>query len=154
MDRTSQAEPPRTPAVGAVVVDAAGRVVVVRRGRPPMIGAWTLPGGRIEPGESPEAAVVREVREETGLEARVVCPLGVVPVSGEGFAYDIHEHLLVPASASPAPLCARDDAAQARWAARGELGGLGVAPAAIEVVDLGIAEARARGLLRAGGRST
>ncbi|HEY6461357.1 MAG TPA: NUDIX domain-containing protein, partial [Polyangiaceae bacterium] len=61
-------------------------------------------------------AVVREVLEETGIAAEVVCALGVITVAGEGYAYSIHEHLLVPAAGAEdhAPRAA-DDAADARW---------------------------------------
>ncbi len=58
------------PAAAAVVVDAAGRVLLVQRRFPPYAGGWCLPGGLAEPGESPEATASREVREETGLEVR------------------------------------------------------------------------------------
>jgi 8-oxo-dGTP diphosphatase len=53
--------------VGAVIL-FDGDLLVVRRGRPPAAGQWSLPGGRVEPGELLVEAVVREVREETGLE--------------------------------------------------------------------------------------
>src|SRR5579884_2311471 len=144
MATRSQARPEGTPAVGAVMVDGTGRVLLVRRGRPPMAGAWTLPGGRVEPGESFEAAVVRELREETALEARVVCPLGTVMIAREGFVYRIHEHLAVPVGAGGpggaggaggATLRPGDDAADARWARRDELAGLGVLDDAMAVID-------------------
>jgi ADP-ribose pyrophosphatase YjhB (NUDIX family) len=63
-----QREFPQTPlvGVGAVVVDQ-GRVLLVQRGREPLKGHWSLPGGLLEIGESLNAGVVREVREETGL---------------------------------------------------------------------------------------
>jgi len=57
--------------VGAVLVHER-RVLLVRRGREPLKGQWSLPGGLVEVGESLEAAVIREVAEETGLQVRPV----------------------------------------------------------------------------------
>jgi ADP-ribose pyrophosphatase YjhB (NUDIX family) len=57
--------------IGAVLFDEAGRILLVQRGQPPLEGTWTLPGGVVELGESSEAATVREVREETGLDIEV-----------------------------------------------------------------------------------
>ena len=64
---------PERPIVGvAGVVIEDNRVVLVRRGRPPAFGEWSLPGGAVEPGESLEEAVVREIAEEIGLKVEVV----------------------------------------------------------------------------------
>jgi ADP-ribose pyrophosphatase YjhB (NUDIX family) len=57
--------------VGAVVFDREGRVLLVERGKPPGVGLWSLPGGRLEPRETLVQAVAREVREETGLVVEV-----------------------------------------------------------------------------------
>jgi len=139
-----QAEP--VDAVGAVVVDDVGHVLLVRRGRPPRVGSWTLPGGRLEPGETRAAAVAREVLEETAVVAEVACELGAVDVQAEGFAYRIHEHLLRARDPAPCPR-AGDDAADARWATRDEAQRLGVRADALAVIDRGLAEARSRGLI-------
>ena len=73
MTDTLQREFPSTPlvGVGAVVVHE-GRVLLVRRGREPLKGNWTLPGGVLEVGETLTDGVAREVREETGLEVEAV----------------------------------------------------------------------------------
>jgi 8-oxo-dGTP diphosphatase len=146
-----QAEQFRVVAVGAVVVDDTQRVLLVRRARPPSIGVWTLPGGRVEAGESIEAAIVREVREETAIRTRIVCALGIVPIEREGFAYAIHEYLLV-ALDEPAVPHAGDDAAEARWTARGDMAALGVSPDVVKLVDGAMARALAEKASRRDGR--
>jgi ADP-ribose pyrophosphatase YjhB (NUDIX family) len=137
--------PPQTIlAVGAVVLEPGGRVLLIRRARPPAVGTWTLPGGRVQTAEPLEAAVEREVREETAVAARVVSALGIVPLEAEGVTYAIHEYLLTPIGGeAPLPV-AGDDAADARWVARDELEGLGVSPKVIELVDRGAARAAER----------
>jgi 8-oxo-dGTP diphosphatase len=74
-------------AVGLVARDPAGRLLLVERGNPPHQGRWSLPGGRVEGGETIAAAAVRELAEETGLEAAVGEIAGVVERIGEGFHY-------------------------------------------------------------------
>jgi len=124
-------------AAGAVVVDRLERVLLVRRARPPAAGEWTLPGGRVEKGESPHAAAVRELREETAIDGRVVAPLGVVAIERGGTLYAIHEFLVEAASEGPAR--AGDDAAEVRWARRSELEAIGVRADAIAVIERGLA---------------
>ena len=100
--------------VGAVVVDD-DRLLMIRRGRGPAAGEWSLPGGRVEGGELLAEAVVRELREETGLE--VVCGdlLGWVESMGDDHHFvilDFVATLLGPDNAEPV---AGDDAAEAAW---------------------------------------
>jgi 8-oxo-dGTP diphosphatase len=68
---TQPTQPTPTVAVGAFVFDPEGRVLLVERGQPPGAGLWTVPGGRLEPGETLAQGVAREVREETGLVVEV-----------------------------------------------------------------------------------
>lgn len=63
--------------VGAVVLDEDNRILLVRRGKPPLAGEWSLPGGALELGERLEDGIRREVREETGLDVE---PLEIVAV--------------------------------------------------------------------------
>ncbi|SEG41770.1 ADP-ribose pyrophosphatase YjhB, NUDIX family [Thermomonospora echinospora] len=108
--------------VGAIVRDEAGRLLMIRRGHPPGEGLWSIPGGRVEPGESDAAAVVRELHEETGLAVRVGGPAGVVRRPGpENVTYEIHDYV---AEATGGTLRAGDDAADARWVTAEELRGL------------------------------
>jgi ADP-ribose pyrophosphatase YjhB (NUDIX family) len=123
-------------AVGGVVVNGIGHILLVYRGRPPAAGTWTLPGGRVEAGESPEAAVVRELREETGLPTAIVCALDEVIIEREGTTFRVQEYLLVPLD-NTAPR-AGDDAAGVRWASPEDLEGLGVLDDAVSVVKRGL----------------
>jgi 8-oxo-dGTP diphosphatase len=55
--------------VGAVIINE-GKIVLIKRGNEPSKGKWTIPGGLVELGESPEQAVIRETKEETGVDAQ------------------------------------------------------------------------------------
>jgi len=111
----------RIPCVGAVIRDEAGRLLMVMRGHDPGRGLWSIPGGRIEPGETAEEAVVREVREETGLAVTCGPLLGTAELPGlAGAVVDIRDYraYLIPGAAMT--LAAADDAADARWVSDAE----------------------------------
>lgn len=98
--------------VGAVVV-ADGRLLLVRRGQAPGAGLWSVPGGRVEPGEGLAEAVVREVAEETGIEVRCGELLGWVERIGDGHHFVILD-FAGEAVEVRAPV-AGDDAEAAAW---------------------------------------
>ena len=75
--------------MGAVVHDPAGRLLLVRRGHAPSAGLWSVPGGRVEPGETEAQAVVREVAEETGLTVVAGPVLGRVRIPGDGVTFTV-----------------------------------------------------------------
>jgi 8-oxo-dGTP diphosphatase len=109
----------RIPCVGAVIKDPAGRLLLIRRGHEPGAGLWSLPGGRIEPGETDEHALVREVLEETGL--RVDCGrlLGTAELPGpDGAVIVVGDYLAVVTGGE---LAAGDDADDARWVTAAEM---------------------------------
>ena len=110
----------RVPCVGALVQDDDGRLLVVRRGHEPGRGQWSVPGGRVETGESDAEAVVREVLEETGMHVRVGVRVGTVVRDGPGgTSYDIRDYACaVTGPTSPVP---GDDADEVRWVTRAEL---------------------------------
>jgi ADP-ribose pyrophosphatase YjhB (NUDIX family) len=107
-----------TVAVGAFVFDPEGRVLLVERGNPPGVGLWSVPGGKLEPGETLVQAVAREVREETGLVVEVGTLACVVERMGDDYHYVILDYLARPIGGT---LAAGSDARAARFVSDPEL---------------------------------
>jgi 8-oxo-dGTP diphosphatase len=121
------------PCVGAVIKDADGRLLLIKRGHEPGLGRWSVPGGRIEPGETDQEAVVRETREETGL---VVTPgplIGRVrrPAAPAGTELDIRDYA---AAIVGGQLAAGDDADDVMWAEADELDALPLADGLLDAL--------------------
>jgi ADP-ribose pyrophosphatase YjhB (NUDIX family) len=110
---------------------------MIKRGHEPGAGLWSIPGGRIEPGESDAEAVVREMIEETGLTVEVGRLIGRVQRPGlNGAVIDIRDYA---ATVTGGTLRAGDDAADARWVAPGELESLDITEGLIDALtDWGV----------------
>jgi 8-oxo-dGTP diphosphatase len=101
------------------VADGEGRLLMIKRGHEPGAGLWSIPGGRIEPGETDAEALVREMIEETGLTVEVGRLIGQVRRPGRnGAVIDIRDYA---ATVTGGTLRPGDDAADARWVTPREL---------------------------------
>jgi 8-oxo-dGTP diphosphatase len=112
---------PRSPiaGVGAVITNSAGQVALVRRGSAPREGQWSIPGGRIEWGETIEEALLREIMEETGLTVKLERLIDVVDFIARDASGAVTGHYVLmdfKAAQLSGELRAGSDAAEACWA--------------------------------------
>lgn len=121
--------------VGAIIRDG-DRLLLVQRGHEPARGQWSVPGGKVERGESDREAVAREIAEETGLVVAVGALVGSVTRPGRpGTVYEIYDYDAIlaegqrPGDARPA-----DDAADLRWVTLAELAALPLTDGLIETL--------------------
>ena len=141
-----QRENPKQPliGVGALIVEN-GRAVLIKRGKAPLLGEWSIPGGMLELGETLRQGAEREALEETGLEVRAGELLGVfdrVVPDGEGnilYHYVLIDFLCDRVSGD---LRAGADAAEARWFTPEEVATLPLAEDTAGVIQAAFAKAR------------
>lgn len=137
-------EYPARPIIGVgTVVWYGGRVLLVRRGRPPREGQWSLPGGAQQLGEPLAHAARREILEETGLTVElgdVVATVDSIEHDGEGRVRYHYTLVDFTAEAHSAELVPGDDAADARWFELDQIRELGLWSETLRIIEL----ARAR----------
>lgn len=123
-----------TLAASAVILDEQKRILLIQRANPPDEGCWTLPGGRVDPGETLELTAIREVFEETGLVVRTVRELGKLHVpDGKGGIYEIHDFLVEKIHGEAS---AGDDAEAIGWFRNEELSQLPLTPDLLHYLNL------------------
>ena len=138
-------EYPECPLVGVgAVIAEKDRVVLVKRGRAPLLGEWSIPGGLLEVGETLRQGAEREALEETGLVVRAKELLGVferiVPDDDKRLRY---HYILIDflCERISGELKASGDAAEAHWFLQDEVSGLPLPRDTAEVIGLGLAKA-------------
>ena len=136
-------EYPERPIVGVgAVVWRGDRLLLVRRGKPPRLGQWSLPGGAQHLGETLAEAIAREVREEAGLALKRVELLAAVDLVERDEAGRVRYHYtLVDFSAESASgeAVAGDDAAEVAWFTPAEAEKLGLWSETLRIIGLAVA---------------
>jgi 8-oxo-dGTP diphosphatase len=122
--------------VGALIIED-GRILLVERGHEPLKGYWSLPGGAVDTGERLEAALHREVREETGLEVRIISLIEIyerIMLDDAGrpeYHYVLMDYLCRVVNGTP---CAADDAEKVGWFTTAEVNDLKITEGTVAVI--------------------
>lgn len=136
---------PRSPiaGVGAVITNSAGQVVLIRRGKAPREGQWSIPGGRIEWGETIEEALRREIMEETGLTVRIERLIDVIDLVARDTPDTVSGHYVLidfKAVHISGELRAGSDAAEACWASPDMLDQYSLWEETRRIIDAGLSK--------------
>jgi 8-oxo-dGTP diphosphatase len=126
-DDRSRTYPTRPYLAVSAAIFRAGRVLIVRRARPPAHGLYTLPGGGVELGETLEEAVIREVREETALDIAPVALAGYRQAIARDAAGRIERHFVILPFAArwiAGEISLNEELAEAHWLDPADLAGL------------------------------
>ena len=123
----------RTDCVGVVCL-RGDEVLLIQRGNAPRKGEWSIPGGRIEPGETEAQASLRELGEETSVNAELLTKITALNADFEGYHYRLHDYLARWTSGEPK---AGDDADNARFIPLSEIETLGMWDETVRVIREG-----------------
>ena len=134
--KTKPADIKRTDCVGVVCIRGED-VLLIQRGTAPRKGEWSIPGGRIEPGETESEAALRELGEETSVNAELLTKITVLDADFEGFHYRLHDYLARWTSGEPR---AGDDADKARFVPLAKIESLGMWSETLRVIREGYAK--------------
>jgi len=115
MQNNTHSLPVPTLGVSGIVFNNQKQILLIRRNQPPAMGLWSIPGGKLEPGESLVEACKREIKEETGLDTDVKNIVAVVERRLEGFHYVIIDYLALLVDKANIQPIAQSDVSEARW---------------------------------------
>ena len=118
--------------VVAAIIHEDGKILATQRGSGDFAGMWEFPGGKIEPGETPEQALVREIQEE--LEVEIVPEEFLVTVEHTYPTFHLTMHCFMASTASGAPIHLLEHSA-AKWTSPAELDSVNWLPADVKVVE-------------------
>jgi len=141
-----QREYPQQPlvGVGAIIIDA-GRVLLIKRGKAPLLGEWSIPGGMLELGETLRQGAEREALEETGLVVRAEELLGVFDrVIPDDAKRTLYHYVLIDflCRKISGELQAAGDASEARWYTEDEIKQLSLPEETRKIIQLGFEKSR------------
>jgi 8-oxo-dGTP diphosphatase len=130
--------------VGAVIVEG-GRVLLIKRGKAPLLGEWSIPGGMLELGETLRQGAEREALEETGLVVRATNLLGVFDrIVPDETQRTLYHYVLIDflCQEISGDMHAGGDASDARWFTRADLSDLSLPEETLKILQMGIAKAK------------
>ncbi len=137
---------PKRPVLGVgALIFHRNKILLVERGKEPLKGYWSLPGGALETGETLEQGVIREVREETGVEVKPLRVLEIFerimrdPQGAPEYHYVLIDYVCRVTGGS---LRAADDASRAAWVAQHELSAYRITAGTLPVIEKGFRERR------------
>lgn len=131
-------EPAYPVLAASVAVFRDGRVLLAMRGRPPAEGLFSLPGGRVEPGETLGEAALRELDEEVGVKAKLIGPLPPVEVIEREANGRVKHHIVVIAHAArwiSGEARTGPEAREIRWVTQREIAGLPITAGLAEILE-------------------
>lgn len=120
----------RIPNAASVALIDMDRVLLVQRARAPWLGLWSLPGGRLEPGETAEQCAIREVKEELGLSIYALRPIMRMDLAGTSFLLQVFA-----TGAFEGQLVAADEISAHRWVRAGMIGAMQTTPHLLQVLE-------------------
>jgi 8-oxo-dGTP diphosphatase len=152
-DETTLSFPEPKIGVGGLLFNRQNQVLLIKRGKPPAQGCWSVPGGALVAGEGLAECCRREIREETGLDVDVLSLIAVVERRIENFHYVIVDFLVELRGDCTNSPCAASDVSEARWISLENLEDYSLVPGLSEIIRRTAAR-RNEGLLAPDGSAT